>query len=349
MFPPSAHNTGSAAESAIDRLFLGEWLISLGVRCAGPVEVARIGAGNSNLTFLVTDTADRRWVLRRPPLGDLLTSAHDVVREARVVGALHGTGVPVPQVVGVSAHKGVPMVLLEHIEGQVIEDVAVAQTLTPHQRRSTGLALARALAQVHAVDLAATGLTDLASHRPYAERQLRRWSRQWDRSRTRDLPQVDQLTQRLSAAVPEQHELTLVHGDFHLRNMITAPADGTITAVLDWELCTLGEPLADLGSLLAYWPEHGEPSIAGFEMTALTGFPTRQELVDEYLAHTGRDPAALAFWHALGLWKLAIIAEGVRRRVLDNPDNSTHAGAPATDQIDHLVDLADVVATTTGM
>ncbi len=349
MFPASAHNIGSAAELAIDRAHLGEWLTSLGVRWAGPVEVTRIGAGNSNLTFLVTDPANRRWVLRRPPLGELLASAHDVVREARIVRALYDTDVPVPQLLGVAAHEGVPLVLLEHVEGQVIEDVAVAQTLTPHQRRATGLALARALAQVHAVDLAATELTDLSSHRPYADRQLRRWSRQWDQSRTRDLPQVDKLTARLTAAIPEQHELTLVHGDFHLRNMITSPADGTITAVLDWELCTLGDPLADLGSLLAYWPEAGEPAVAGFEMTALPGFPSRQELVDEYLSRTGRDPAALAFWHALGLWKLAIIAEGVRRRTLDNPDNSTHAGAPSIEQIDHLVDLADVVATASAL
>ncbi|MFE1591471.1 phosphotransferase family protein [Nocardia sp. NPDC058705] len=349
MFPAPAHNPGSAAELAIDRVHLRDWLISLGLRCTGPVEVTRIGAGNSNLTFLVTDTADRRWVLRRPPLGELLASAHDVVREARVVRALEDTDVPVPRVLGVGAQGEVPMVLLSYVEGQVIEDIAVAETLTPHQRRATSLALARALAQVHAVDLATTGLTDLASHRPYAERQLRRWSRQWEQSRTRELPRVDQLTTRLTAAIPEQHELTLVHGDFHLRNMIIAPTDGSITAVLDWELCTLGDPLADLGSLLAYWCEPGELAVPGFEMTALPGFPSRQELVDEYLDHTGRDPAALAFWHALGLWKLAIIAEGVRRRTLDNPDNSTHAGAPTIAQIDHLVDLADVVATATGL
>lgn len=340
---------GSAAELVIDRIHLREWLITLDIRCSGPLEVTRIGAGNSNLTFLVTDTAGRRWVLRRPPLGELLASAHDVVREARVVHALYDTDVPVPRVLGVGEHDGVPMVLLEHVEGRVIEDVATARTLTPHQRRATALASARALAQVHAVDLAATGLSDLASHRPYAARQLRRWTRQWEQSRTRDLPRVDQLTARLSAAIPEQRELTLVHGDFHLRNMITAPAAGTITAVLDWELCTLGDPLADLGSLLAYWSEPGESAIPGFEMTALPGFPARQELVEEYLDQSGRDAAALAFWHALGLWKLAIIAEGVRRRTLDNPDNRTLAGAPTTEQIDHLVDLSDVVATASGL
>lgn len=349
MCPASMHNTGSAAEPTIDRVHLREWLISLGLRCAGPVDVARIGGGNSNLTFLVTDSAGRRWVLRRPPLGELLASAHDVVREARVMGALFDTEVPVPRILGVGAQDGVPMVLLEHVEGQVIEDMSVAQRLTPHQRRATALASVRALAQVHAVDLTATGLTDLAGYRPYAERQIRRWSRQGEQSRTRDLPLVDQLTDRLTAAIPEQRERTLVHGDFHLRNMIIAPGDGSITAVLDWELCTLGDPLADLGSLLAYWTEPGEPGVAGFEMTTLPGFPSRQELVDEYLDHTGRDPAALAFWHALGLWKLAIIAEGVRRRALDNPDNSSHAGAPTTEQIDHLVELADVVATATGI
>ncbi|MFC6010455.1 phosphotransferase family protein [Nocardia lasii] len=349
MYPESAPAPGSAAELAIDRAHLRCWLLSLGLRCTGPIEITRIGAGNSNLTFLISDETGRRWVLRRPPLGELLASAHDVVREARVVDALHDTDVPVPRVLGVGAQDTVPLVLLEYIEGQVIENVTIARTLTPHQRRATGLAAARALARIHAVDLTAVGLTDLAGPHPYAARQLRRWSRQWEQSKTRDLPQVDQLTERLRAAVPDQRESTLVHGDFHLRNLITARADGSITAVLDWELCTLGDPLADLGSLLAYWPEPGEPAIAGFEMTMLPGFPSRQEIVDEYLSHTDRDPAALSFWHALGLWKLAIIAEGVRRRTLDNPDNATHAGAPSTEQIDHLVHLADVVATTTGL
>ena len=202
----------------------------------------------------------------------------------------------------------------------------------------------RALAAVHEVDVDAVGLGDLARRTSYAERQLRRWSRQWESSRTRDLPLVDRLTGLLTAHVPEQTRLSLVHGDFHLRNVIVDPADGRLLAALDWELSTLGDPLADLGSTLAYWPEPGEDPHGMFAGSAQGGFPTRDDLVEAYAVASGREPVGLGFWHVLGVWKVGVIAEGVLRRVQDEPANATEGEMPQADQItglfQHAADLA---------
>jgi aminoglycoside phosphotransferase (APT) family kinase protein len=166
----------------------------------------------------------------------------------------------------------------------------------------------------------------------------------------RELPALDDLTRRLVAAAPPQQELTLVHGDFHLRNVITSPENGEVISVLDWELSTLGDPLADMGSLLGYWPRPGEEDIAGeFVISTLDGFPDRSELARVYLEQTGRDAATLGFWHALGLWKLAIIAEGIVRRVMENPANKAAAGTPMTAWIDALVQKASEVAEDAGI
>ncbi|WP_433193678.1 phosphotransferase family protein [Nocardia sp. CA-107356] len=341
--------TADASGFDIDAAAFVDWVSALGSVCTAPVRAERVGIGQSNLTFLITDAEGRRWVLRRPPLGHLLASAHDVAREARVLSALYPTDVPVPLVHDVRHEGDTALVLMEFVDGLVIDGVATAEPLTTDLRHTAGLSLVRTLARIHAVDLAATGLTDLASHKPYAERQLKRWSAQWEKSKTRELPLVDRLTERLRNSVPQQRELTLVHGDYNLRNVITAPGTGEIAAVLDWELCTLGDPLADVGSLLAYWPMPGEAGIPGTEMCTLPGFPSRAELIEEYLAITGRDRRALGFWHALGLWKLAIIAEGVLRRALDDPRNRASAGTPTMDLIDGLIDTADRIATTTGI
>jgi len=341
--------TADASGFDIDAAAFVDWISALGSVCTAPVRVERVGIGQSNLTFLITDAEGRRWVLRRPPLGHLLASAHDVAREARVLSALSPTDVPVPLVHDVRHEGDTALVLMEFVDGLVIEGVATAERLTTELRHTAGLSLVRTLTRIHAVDLAATGLIDLASHKPYAQRQLKRWSAQWEKSKTRELPLVDSLTERLRNSVPEQRELTLVHGDYNLRNVITAPGTGEIAAVLDWELCTLGDPLADVGSLLAYWPMPGEAAIPGTEMCTLPGFPSRAELVEEYLAITGRDRRALGFWHALGLWKLAIIAEGVLRRALDDPRNRATVGTPTMDLIDGLIDTADRIATTAGI
>jgi len=336
----------------LDPAAVTRWIEGLGLQAAAPLSFERIGLGQSNLTFLVSDVDGRRWVLRRPPLGHLLASAHDVAREARILMALEDTAVPTPAIYGLSqdsAVSEVPLLLMEYVDGQVVDRMSVAEALSPQRRRAIGLSLPRTLARIHAVDLEATGLVDLASHKPYALRQLKRWGGQWEQSKTRELPELDDLTQRLAAAAPEQRELTLVHGDFHLRNVITSHDTGEVIAALDWELCTLGDPLADIGSMLAYWAEPGETTGGDFSATTLEGFPDRAEVAQTYLDETGRDPAALKYWHALGLWKVSVIAEGVMRRAMDEPQNAAESGTPTVERIDALVAKAREVASAAGI
>lgn len=331
----------------VDVAAVSRWLATLGIDFVPPLHFQRIGLGQSNLTYRVADAAGRAWVLRRPPLGDLLASAHDVMREAKIIAALANTGVPVPRVLGVTADSefsDVPLVLMEFVDGMVVDTMDVAEALPRHKRRQIALSLPATLAKIHAVDLATVGLADLASHKPYAQRQLKRWAGQWDMSKTRELPELDDLTRRLAVAAPEQREISLVHGDFHLRNLVISWETCEVAAVLDWELSTLGDPLADMGSLLTYWPEPGETTGGDFAPSTLQGFPDRAEMARLYLEETGRDPAALQYWHALGLWKLAIIAEGVMRRAMEQPQNKAAAGTPTTAQIDALVYQAREIA-----
>jgi aminoglycoside phosphotransferase (APT) family kinase protein len=319
------------------------WLGRLAVGARPPLSYSRLGFGQSNLTFLVTDAAGRRCVLRRPPLGPLLASAHDVEREHRILSSLQESPVPSPGVLGLCTEPDVsdaPLLAMEYVDGVVVDGVRVAETLPPGRRRRIGFALVDALAAIHDVDLERTRLSGLSSHAPYAQRQLKRWQRQWQSSRTRELPDIDELSERLWAAVPPQRELTLVHGDFHLRNVVVAPFTGRVRAVLDWELCTLGEPLADLGGLLAYWPHAGEPGAMSLSPSALLGFPSRPELAHAYAKRTGRSLEALGYWHVLALWKLAIIAEGVVRRALDEPRNAALGAAIDIHTVDDLVGRA---------
>ncbi len=335
----------------VDPVAVAGWLQQLGMPVTGQLSFERIGIGQSNLTYQVRDDADHSWVLRRPPFGHLLASAHDVAREARILSALQDTDVPTPRVYGLMRDSDeIPLLLIEFVDGLVVDRMPVADALTPQRRRKIGLSLPATLATIHAVDIKEVGLDDLASHKPYAQRQLKRWAGQWEQSKTRELPDLDDLTRRLIVAAPVQQELTLVHGDFHLRNVITSHASGEVIAVLDWELSTLGEPLADMGSLLAYWPQSGEEDIAGdFPAAALDGFPDRAELTRVYLEHTGRDAATLQYWHAMGLWKVAVIAEGVMRRAMDTPQNKAAAGTPTPARIDALVAKAHEVAEQAGI
>lgn len=335
----------------IDEVAVTAWVTALGVGATVPLTFRRIGNGQSNLTYLMTDSGGTNWVLRRPPLGARLASAHDVVREHRILSALQGTRVPVPAVLGLTQDPAVtdaPLMLMSHVDGVVVDDVAVAETLSLHRRAQIGASLTDTLARIHAVDLEATGLDDLASHKPYAERQLKRWTGQWEKSKTREVPAVEELAQRMRGAIPEQRELTLVHGDFHLSNVITSPDDGRVVAVLDWELCTLGDPLADIGALLAYWPQQDEKYAGPFMSSTLEGFPNRAQLADAYFAATGRDPAALGFWHTLALWKVAVIAEGILRRVIDDPRNKSAAG-PTTKLVDDIIARAITTADEVGL
>src|SRR5690625_882488 len=298
------------------------WISSLNVGATPPMTFERVGAGQSNLTFLVTDATGKQWILRRPPLGKLLASAHDVAREYRILSGLQNTGVPVPRVHGLCDDPQVtdaPIVLMDYIDGRVVGSLESAGEVPAEIRGKLADSLTSALASIHAVDLQHAGLHDLASHASYAERQLRRWHRQWENSRTRDIPEVDELEARLRAHMPEQNEVSLVHGDFHLMNVIADPLHGSVLAVLDWELSTLGDPLADLGGLMAYWPQADDAIVSGFAGSMLPGFLTRSELVEDYARKTGRAVATSGFRYVLGLWKTAIIAEGVMRRARHGP------------------------------
>lgn len=336
----------SAPVEGIDEAALGQWLSDLDIGLQGRIDFQRVGLGQSNLTFLATDEAGQRVVLRRPPLGEILASAHDVAREHRILSALQGTDVPLPVVHGLCEDPqitDVPVLAVSFVDGAVLDDRHDAERLSPPARHRAGLSLVDTLVRIHAVDLVAVGLDDLASHKPYAARQLRRWAGQWDLSKTREVPELERLTQRLAGLEPEPGEVTVVHGDSHLRNVILDPDDASVRAILDWELCTLGDPLADLGTLLAYWPQAGDPPTMRFDASTVEGFADRDELVRHYAEASGRDVSAVPFWHALGLWKLAIILEGVRRRQGDDPRNLTAAGAIPASAVDELVACAHAV------
>lgn len=342
--------TVSAAQrhvTGLDVEAVSQWIGGLGIGARGGLRFTRIGQGQSNLTYLVRDEAGGSWVLRRPPLGELLASAHDVAREHRILSGLHDTAVPTPRMFGLSTNptvSNVPLVLMEFVDGVVVENQAIAESLPTARRRQIGLSLARTLGQIHAVDLDRAGLADLASRKPYAARQLKRWYGQWERSKTREIPAIDDLHARLQRAMPDPGEITLVHGDFHLLNVITDRDHGDVVGVLDWELCTLGDPIADLGGLLAYWPQHDDPAPAVFQGPALPGFPDRAELAATYAEATGRDLGTLGFWHVLGLWKVAIICEGVLRRSIDEPRNAASQQRPTAQTVDDLVTRALAIA-----
>jgi aminoglycoside phosphotransferase (APT) family kinase protein len=336
----------------IDPATVEPWILGLGAGAQPPLRFTAAGNGKSNVTCLVEDAAGRRWILRRPPVGPLLATAHDVAREHRILRALEPTAVAAPAVLGFTDDPAVtdaPLLLMAFVDGIVLADADVARRLEPDVRARLSESLVRTLARVHEVDLRATGLDDLASHRPYAARQIRRWRRQWQASRIRELPAVERLAGHLEAAMPEQRELTLVHGDFHLLNVVAAPGGEAIRAILDWELCTLGDPLADLGGLLAYWPQVGDAADWEFPAGRLPGFPSHRALAERYAAETGRDLGALPFWHALGLWKVAIISEGVRRRALDDERNAARTGVPTERAVADLVDEAHAVLFEAGL
>lgn len=342
----------SAGVTGVDGAAVARWLQSLSVGASEPLSLALIGQGKSNITVLVSDARSRHWVVRRPPLGHLLASAHDIAREYRVLSALRETSVPVPDAIALTTDPSItdaPLMLMEYVEGVVVEDIEAARSLDRALRHAIGLGMVDALASLHAVDLDQVGLADLASHRPYAARQLKRWSAQWEASRTREQPDVTTLADRLARAMPVERALTLLHGDVHLLNVIVDPGDGRTRAMVDWELSTLGDPLADLGMLLATWPERGDPPGAVLPTSEAPGWATRTELIDAYARASGRDMTDIGYWHVLALWKLAVIMEGVRRRGLDDPRNAERGVSFDAASIDAIVDEALVRAVEAGI
>jgi aminoglycoside phosphotransferase (APT) family kinase protein len=321
-----------ADEEGLDREGLERWFVAAAPACEPPLVFERIAGGQSNLTYRVGDAAGRRWALRRPPLGRTLGSAHDMGREYRVVSALAPTPVPVAPLVGFCEDEsviGVPFYAMEFVEGPILRGRAEAEAAFPEEgdRREVGFRVADTLAKVHAVDPDAVGLGELGRKEEYVARQLRRWHGQWEKSKTRELPAIDEVHDRLASRIPEQGPATIVHGDYRLDNMILTPA-GEVAAVVDWELSTLGDPLADVGTLMAYWPERGadDPIALGTPANLAAGFPTRAELAARYAEASGRDVSDLGYYIALGYWKLAIILEGVYARKIGGGYGEVDAG-----------------------
>ncbi len=286
----------------------------------GPFRFDVIAGGHSNLTFAVTGADGSRFVLRRPPLGHRLASAHDMGREHRIISALQPTDVPVAPALGYCDDPAVnelPFYVMGFVEGHVLRDRQAAEgVLSADGRRAASDAIVDTLAAIHAVDLDAVGLADLAKHEDYIARQLRRWHGQIEAQRTRDLPEIDTIHAALAGRIPEQGPATIVHGDYRLDNCMLGD-DGSIKAVLDWEICTLGDPLADVGLLLAYWSSaDDDQSSLLTSATTAPGFASRDELLARYGTATGRDLAQIEYYVSFAYWKLACILEGVYSRYL---------------------------------
>jgi aminoglycoside phosphotransferase (APT) family kinase protein len=287
-----------------------------------PFAFELISGGRSNLTYLVRDAQGATFVLRRPPLGHVLPTAHDMAREFRVLRGLAGTDVPAPRPLALCEDASVnemAFYVMTHCPGVVpSEGLPAGFAATPDERRRMGQALVDTLVRLHAVDFRAAGLSELGRPDGYLERQVRRWSQQWERSRTAPLPEVEELLRRLAAALPPSPAPAVVHGDYRLGNMAFAPADpGRVVAVFDWEMATLGDPLADLGYTLIYWKDPGDPDYTRLPLfTDQPGFPRRAEIAEAYAKQSGRDVAHVDFYQVLALTKLAVISEGIYARHL---------------------------------
>lgn len=297
------------------------WLAELIPGLKPPLEFSLIAGGHSNLTYRFVDRAGAAYVLRRPPLGNVLESAHDMGREHRIVHALQGSAVPVPPIIGLCRDaqvNGAPFYVMGYVAGDVLHDAGAADAVPTAQRQSIGMQVIKVLAQLHEVDADAVGLGDLGRKEAYLARQLKRWNRQWEASKTHEIPEMEETSRILAQTMPEQVGAAIVHGDYRLGNMIVG--DGRIQAVLDWELCTLGDPLADLGYLLNSWVAPGEeaPLTGDAELpaTAAGGFPSRQAISAWYEERTKRSLANINYYRAFSHWRLAAIAQGVYKRYL---------------------------------
>ena len=278
-----------------------------------------IAGGHSNLTFLVVDAVGRRFVLRRPPLGHVLATAHDMAREHRIISAVGRTGVPVAPALGLCTDIDVndaPFYVMGFVEGVVLDSPDKASLLSAAGKTQAAHHLIDVLADLHDVDVDAIGLGDLAKRDGYVERQVNRWSKQWEGSKTRELPAIDEVATALRAHLPIQHGVAIAHGDYRFGNCMVDVEHSRIAGVLDWELCTLGDPLADVGYLGVYWSDPGASTGRANDPTSAGGFPTYADLLERYARRTGRDLSGIDYYRAFSSWRLAIISEGVYARYL---------------------------------
>ena len=313
-------DSGVDTPIGIESSAVSAWLDENVPGAQGPYRFEVIAGGHSNLTFSVIGRDGRRMVLRRPPLSHGLASAHDMGREHRVISGLATSSLPVPTTLGMcddESVNGAPFYVMAHVDGTVIRDEETARSaLDSDGRSNASRSLIDNLAALHAIDPHDVGLEGLGRHDGYLARQLKRWYGQWNAQKTRDLPLVDEVHDALLADLPEQTSVSIVHGDYRLDNTMLA-ADGTVAAILDWEICTLGDPLADIGLLAVYWTgPNDEPSAWAAPATRVEGFWDRDDLITRYGEVSGRDLSRLDVYVAFASWKLACILEGVYARYL---------------------------------
>ncbi|HMD46884.1 MAG TPA: phosphotransferase family protein [Acidimicrobiales bacterium] len=306
----------------IDRVTV--WFTANVAPATPPLNFELIAGGRSNLTYRVVDAHGRRFALRRPPVSHVLPTAHDMTREHRLISALAPTPVPVPLPYGLCTDEevnGAPFYVMEFVDGHIVRDATEAEAaFDPATRGAVGGHLADTLATLHAVDVDAVGLGDLARHDGYVERQLRRWGEQYRQMQVPGVdhgPIVEEVGAALAAAVPDQQAMAVVHGDYRLDNVVLDDV-GAVRAILDWEICTLGDPLADVGLLLVYWSEPGDEQAAllGSAPTTAPGFSSRQEVLDAYARRSSLEVSGIGYYVAFGYWKLACILQGVYARYL---------------------------------
>ncbi len=295
-----------------------EFLGAHDLQAPGDLEAEPIGEGHSNVTFGLSNGL----VLRRPPRGPLPPSAHDVLREARLLSKLDDTPVRVPKVLATcedTAVIGAPFYIMEFVEGEVIASTIPDVLDNPEQRRRVADQLIDSLVELHGVDYAAVGLDGFGKPSGYLERQLRRFGGLWEHNRTRDVPEIEQVGRWLADNLPDSPPATIVHGDYRLGNtMFACAAPAQLVAILDWEMATIGDPLADLGYLMIHWTQEGD-DLGRFNLqnvTRLPGFPTREELLARYEEHSGRSMKSLDWYVTLALWKASVFMEGNYKRAV---------------------------------
>lgn len=299
---------------------LAEFLDGAGIG-SGEMEIEPIGEGHSNVTFLVS-RGDTEFILRRPPRPPLPPSAHDVLREARVIGALEGRA-RVPRVLATCADEsviGAPFFVMERVPGEVITSEMPAALSAPEECRRTGEELIDGLVELHAVDWEEAGLGDFGKPTGYLERQLRRFTGLWEHNRTREIPAVEEVGTWLAANMPESGPATIVHGDYRLGNTIfSASAPARLEAILDWEMATIGDPLADLGYFATLYVDSTDPQGGLFELSSVTrteGFPSRAEMISRYEERSGRAMTDITWYQTLALWKATVFMEGNYKRAI---------------------------------
>ncbi len=328
------------------------WLVNNVAGATAPFTFDLIAGGRSNLTYRVTDANGTSFALRRPPVSHVLPTAHDMVREHTIISALGPAGVAVPKTLALCTDEAVnerPFYVMEFVEGHILRDATAAEAaFSVEQRGVIGPNLAKTLADLHRVDVDKVGLGNLARKDGYIERQIKRWRGQYEQMKVEGVDHgglVERVGDDLAARIPEQVRSSVVHGDYRLDNTVLNDA-GEVSAILDWEICTLGDPLADLGLLLVYWAEPSDSTVAliGAAPTTAPGFSTRSQVLDAYADASGADVSQVNFYEAFGYWKLACILQGVFARY------AAGAGAGDSSSVDafpkHVALLAETAANT---